>query len=87
MRAAYTGHDALTFSQYTDEETGQALRAEPGGVYEVTPASGHLVPEIPAAWFVPAGDEDREPPDLWPAEPHDETAAEPGEDDSQPDAQ
>ena len=51
MHAAYTGQEALTFSQYIDVETGKTLRAEPGGVYEVIPASGHVVPEIPVPWF------------------------------------
>ena len=51
MHAAYTGQEALTFSQYIDAETGRTLRAEPGGVYEVIPASGHVVPEIPVPWF------------------------------------
>jgi hypothetical protein len=51
VHAAYTGQEALTFSQYIDAETGKTLRAEPGGVYEVIPASGHVVPEIPVPWF------------------------------------
>jgi hypothetical protein len=51
MHAAYTGNEALTFSQYIDVETGKTLHAEPGGVYEVIPASGHEVPEIPVPWF------------------------------------
>ena len=51
MHAVYTGQEALTFSQYIDAETGKTLRAEPGGVYEVIPASGHVVPEIPVPWF------------------------------------
>ena len=49
--AAYTGHEALTFGDYTDLETGQALRAEPGGVYDIAPASGRVVPEFPEPWF------------------------------------
>ena len=51
MHAVYTGQEALTFSQYIDVETGKTLHAEPGGVYEVIPASGHVVPEIPTMWF------------------------------------
>jgi hypothetical protein len=51
-RAAYTGHEALTFSDYTDLETGKTLHAEPGGVYDVAPASGRVVPEVPEPWFV-----------------------------------
>ena len=78
MRAAYTGTEALTFSQYIDGETGKTLHAEPGRVYEVTPASGHVVPEIAAAWFVPVDENDQPAPDLWPvtgeAEPEQEPA-------------
>ena len=66
MRAAYTGQEALTFSQYMDTGTGRTLHAEPGGIYEVMPASGHVVPEIPAAWFVPVDEQDQPAPGLWP---------------------
>jgi hypothetical protein len=41
----------LTFGDYTDLETGRALRAEPGGVYDIVPASGRVVPEFPEPWF------------------------------------
>jgi hypothetical protein len=75
VRAAYTGNEALTFSQYADAETGKTLHAEPGGVYEVLPASGHAVPEIPEAWFVPVDDP---VPDLWSSGPETEAAPEPG---------
>jgi hypothetical protein len=51
-RAAYTGHEALTFSDYTDLETGKTLHAEPGRSYDVAPASGRVVPEMPEPWFV-----------------------------------
>ena len=51
MRAAYTGHEALTFSDYTDLTTGMTLRAEPGQVYDIAPASGRVVPEFPEPWF------------------------------------
>jgi hypothetical protein len=54
-RAAYTGHEALTFTDYLDLGTGRTLAAEPGGVYDVAPASGRVVPEIPEPWFVPLG--------------------------------
>ena len=77
MRAAYTGQEALTFSQYLDGETGKTLAAEPGGVYEVTPASGHVVPEIPAAWFVPVDEQDQADPDRWAVTPQDEAEREP----------
>jgi hypothetical protein len=57
-RAVYTGHETLTFTDYRDEETGRTLTAEPGRVYEVAPASGRLVEDIPAGWFVPADPEE-----------------------------
>jgi len=53
-RAAYTGHEALTFTDYLDLESGKTLHAEPGRTYDVAPASGRLVPDIPAGWFTPA---------------------------------
>lgn len=49
--AAYNGHEALTFTDYLDLGTGKTLHAEPGGVYDVAPASGRPVPDIPGAWF------------------------------------
>jgi hypothetical protein len=51
VHGAYTGQEALTFSQYIDTATGKTLHAVPGGVYDITPASGHEVPEIPVPWF------------------------------------
>lgn len=54
MRAVYTGHETLTFSDYTDLDTGRTLTAVPGRVYDVAPAGGRPVPEIPAGWFTPA---------------------------------
>ena len=77
MRAAYVHHEALTFSDYIDGETGKTLHAEPGRVYEVTPASGHVVPEIPAAWFVPVDEDDQADPDRWPVGPEAEGGTEP----------
>ena len=53
MRAVYTGHEALTFTDYTDLDTGKALRAEPGGTYDIAPASGRVIPEFPEPWFTP----------------------------------
>ncbi len=53
MRAVYTGHETLTFTDYRDEETGRTLTAEPGGIYEVAPAGGRALPEIPVPWFIP----------------------------------
>jgi hypothetical protein len=58
--AAYTGHETLTFSDYLDMGTGRTLRAEPGQVYDIIPASGRLVADVPEAWFTrtePAVDE------------------------------
>ena len=79
VRAAYTGNEALTFGQFIDLGTGKTLHAEPGGVYEVIPASGHVVPEIPAAWFVPVDDQDQPAPDLWSVDGEAEPEQEPAE--------
>ena len=54
LLAAYTGHEALTFGDYMDLGTGRTLIAEPGGVYDIMPASGRNVDEIPSPWFAPA---------------------------------
>ena len=54
MRAAYSGTEALTFSQYIDLDTGKTLTAEPGGVYDIAPASGHVVDDVPEPWFTAA---------------------------------
>lgn len=78
MRAAYTGHEALTFTDYLDLETGKTLHAEPGGVYDIAPASGHVVPEVPEPWFVAA--EAETAPDLWSAEPEPAPEPEPDQD-------
>ena len=52
-RAVYTHHEALTFGDYLDLETGLTLHAEPGGTYDVAPASGRVVPDMPEPWFRP----------------------------------
>jgi hypothetical protein len=52
MRAAYTGYQALTFGDYMNLSTGRTLVAEPGGEYDIMPASGRNVDDIPAPWFV-----------------------------------
>ena len=52
MRVAYVGHEALTFADYIDLEAGRTLHAEPGRVYDIAPASGRVVPEVPEPWFV-----------------------------------
>jgi hypothetical protein len=73
VRAAYTHHEPLTFPDFIDQETGKTLTAEPGRVYDITPASGRLAGEIPEPWFVRVGD-GGEPvpaaePDAFPEEP------------------
>jgi hypothetical protein len=69
----YTHHEPLTFSDYTDLETGGTLHAEPGRVYDIAPASGHVVPGFPVPWFAFADEE---------------AGAEPGSDDeTEPDQQ
>ena len=57
MRVAYVGHEALTFADYIDLEAGRTLHAEPGRVYDIAPASGRVVPEVPEPWFIAIGDE------------------------------
>jgi hypothetical protein len=54
VRAVYNGHEALTFGDYMDLDTGRTLIAEPGGIYDIMPASGRNVDDIPAPWFAPA---------------------------------
>ena len=76
MRVVYAHHEPLTFTDYIDLETGQTLRAVPGGLYDIAPASGRVIPEFPAPWFTRAGDGE---PDLWSAA--DESAPEGGAED------
>lgn len=52
MRAVYAGHEALTFPDYLDLDTGKTLYAVPGRVYDIAPASGRAADEVPAPWFV-----------------------------------
>jgi len=61
VRVAYAGHEALTFTDYLDLETGRTLFAEPGGTYDIAPASGRAVPEVPEPWFDFAGEAGTEP--------------------------
>ena len=68
VRVAYVHHEALTFSDYTDLGTGKTLHAVPGGAYDIAPASGRVVPEVPEPWFVQVA-EPWTPAALWPAEP------------------
>jgi hypothetical protein len=58
VRAGYNGQEALTFNDYTDLETGKTLHAIPGGTYDIAPASGHVVPEVPEPWFTLLPEED-----------------------------
>jgi hypothetical protein len=53
VRVAYAGIETLTFNQYIDLDTGKTLTAEPGRVYDIAPASGRVVPEVPEPWFTP----------------------------------
>ena len=82
MRVAYTGHEALTFPDYINLATGRTLRAEPGGRYDIAPASGRMVPEVPQPWFTAVQWEPAPfiPVALRPAEPDaaPEPEAEPG---------
>ena len=66
MRVAYGGQETLTFMDYIDLGTGRTLRAEPGGVYDITPA-GRPVDEYPAHWFTPV--EGEPVSQSWAAEP------------------
>ena len=81
MRAVYTGVEALTFNDYIDLGTGMTLAAVPGGVYDVAPASGRPVPDLPEGWFTPVssddGDEDDDGTDE--AEVEAEADPEPGD--------
>jgi len=54
MRVVYAHHEPLTFTDYLNLETGQTLHAVPGETYDIAPASGHVVPDLPEPWFVPA---------------------------------
>ena len=56
MRAVYTGHEALTFPDYLDQDTGKTLHAQPGRVYDITPASGRAAAEVPVPWFTSLGE-------------------------------
>jgi hypothetical protein len=69
MRVVYAHHEPLTFTDYLNLETGQTLTAEPGVTYDIAPASGRVVPELPEPWFTaaePLAIEAGEP-DLWSA--------------------
>lgn len=76
MRAVYVGHEALTFPDYLDLETGRTLEAIPGGTYDIAPAGGRVMPEVPEGWFTPAGGGEPEPepevPAFQPDDEHDE---------------
>lgn len=79
MLAFYTGHETLTFQDYLDTETGRTLTAEPREQpYDVAPASGRLVPDLPAGWFAPLEGQERSEEEEAPGEaPEPGVAAEP----------
>jgi hypothetical protein len=58
--AAYLGHEPLTFSDYIDLDTGRTLAAEPGRTYDLAPAGGRPVPDVPAGWFAPLEQQDED---------------------------
>lgn len=62
MKVAYTGHETLTFTDYVDLGTGSTLVAGPGGVYDIAPASGRTVTEVPFPWFVAVQEQEQETP-------------------------
>lgn len=84
MRVVYVGHEALTFTDYLNLETGQTLSAVPGGVYDIAPASGRVVPEVPEPWFTAAEPKALEAaPDLWSAADESDAEASPEPEDEQ----
>ncbi len=60
MRVTYGHYEALTFSDYLDLDTGKTLHAEPGGTYDIAPASGRVVPGVPEPWFTAASEPELE---------------------------
>ena len=59
--ASYHGHETLSFPDYLDLGTGKTLTAQPREEpYDIAPASGRLVPDLPAGWFTPLEGEDLE---------------------------
>lgn len=54
MKVDYLGHEPRTFLDYIDLDTGKTLNAVPGGTYDIVPASGRAVEDIPVPWFTPA---------------------------------
>jgi hypothetical protein len=73
--ASYTGHETLTFPDYLDLSAGRTLTAKPGQSYDVAPASGRLVPDVPAGWFTSLEGQKRSEEEAAPGE-----AAEPEHD-------
>jgi hypothetical protein len=51
----YQGAHAGTLPDYLDLATSTTLTVEPGGVYDVAPASGRMVPGIPGGCVVLEG--------------------------------
>jgi hypothetical protein len=58
-RATYTGHLSVTYMDYTDQDTGRVLFAEPGGTYNIQ-ATGFNAPDIPPDNFTRTDTEDNE---------------------------
>ena len=59
--ASYHGHETLSFPDYLDLGTGKTLTAQPRDEpYDIAPASGRLVPGLPAGWFTPLEGNDLE---------------------------
>ena len=67
-RVRYTGVHPGTLLDYTDLATGRALTVVPGRVYDVTPASGRAVPEMPVQCVALDYDTDWRPSRLVPAD-------------------
>ena len=55
MRVAYVGHEALTFTDYIDLETGQDAPRRTGPGVRHRPRVGRVVPEVPEPWFIAVG--------------------------------
>jgi hypothetical protein len=85
VKATYNGQEALTFNDFIDLDTGRTLFAEPGGVYDIAPASGRIVEDVPAPWFTAAeGDgDDGEADDDQDEAGNDPAGAEPAHDEDE----
>jgi hypothetical protein len=59
----------MTFMDYLDLSSGRTLTAEPGGVYDVAPAGGRNVPDLPPGFTAVQEDEQDEPAEAAEDEP------------------